>query len=122
MRRPGKREPLPRPPIADVLVEIGARADEIPTGYGWVRMRCPFHPDRVKSAAVNHDPETGGFVCHAHPDSCPSGDALKLLQTGLGLDFKQALERAREMSPDTGNRQAKSKRTRRASDLLKGMQ
>ena len=75
----------------------------------------------MASASVNHDPETGGFICHAYPDTCPSGDALKLLQTGLGLDFKEALERARNLSPEHGNRHSKQKRTRRASDLLKGM-
>lgn len=102
----------PKPPIAEVLKELGA--PDVPTGYGWVKMSCPFHEDRTPSAAVNH--ELDGFACH----SCGrKGDALKLLQTELRLSFPETVERASNLDPDSGNRQAKkTKRTRRASDLL----
>lgn len=103
---------LPRPPIADVLRDLGA--PDVPTGFGWVRMHCPFHEDRTKSASVNH--EIGGFACH----SCSRrGDGLKLLQTELGLDFREACERASVLDPEYGNRQSKRPK-RRPSDLLKG--
>lgn len=117
MKRKPKLPELPRPPIADVLRELGAT--DVPDGSGWVKMRCPFHgPDRTPSAAVNHDPDVGGFYCHA----CGrSGDGLKLLQTEGGLTFAEACKRARDLSPEGGNRQAKPVRKRRASDLLKGM-
>lgn len=115
--RRSHRDPLPKPEIADVLQELGAT--HVPTGYGWVRMRCPFHEDRTPSASVNHDPETGGFRCH----SCQRhGDGLKLLQDELGLSFTEALERASNLSPSPGNRRSKPTRRRRASDILKGDQ
>jgi hypothetical protein len=106
--------PIPRPPIAAVLVELGMSPASIPTGYGWVKLSCFAHEDRTPSAAVNH--ELDGFTCH----SCGrSGDALKLLQSELGLTFREACDRASNLDPDSGNRQARSKkRTRRASDLL----
>lgn len=113
-RRQFSRE-IPKPAIADVLTELGA--ESVPTGYGWVRMRCPFHEDRTPSAAVNHDAETGGFRCH----SCGRhGDGLKLLMTELGLSFPEACERASALSPCTTT--GRPVRKRRASDLLKGMQ
>lgn len=114
MPKPNFRE-IPKPPIADVLKELGA--EDVPTGYGWVRMHCPFHEDRTKSASVNH--ELNGFNCHG---CYIEGDGVKLFQTQLGLSFREACERASEMDPDYGNRQARKSPKRRASDLLKGMQ
>lgn len=109
-----QHEPLPRPPIAAVLKELTGQ--DVPTGMGWVRCSCPFHDDRTPSAAVNH--EIDGFVCH----SCSRrGDGLKLLQSELGLTFREARERASVLSGDSGNRQSRSPK-RRPSDLLKGMQ
>ena len=95
-----------------MLKELGAT--DVPTGFGWVRITCPFCDDTNGSAGVNH--EIDGFTCH----QCGrSGDALKLLQTVLGLTFREAVERASNLDPDSGNRQARTKkRTRRASDLL----
>lgn len=114
-RKHRRSEPLPRPAIADVLRELGAT--DVPTGFGWVRMRCPFCEDRGGSASVNH--ELDGFTCH----QCGRrGDALKLLQTELGLSFTEAVERASNLSPGSGNHQSRARRTRRASDLLKRMQ
>lgn len=114
MKRTRTLDPLPQPPIGDVLQELGA--ESVPTGYGWVRMRCPFHEDRTPSAAVNH--ELNGFRCH----SCGrSGDSLKLLQTEARLSFGEAVKRGSDLSPGTGNSRSKPKR--RPSDLLKrGMQ
>lgn len=111
-RRRQRFDEPPKPPIAEVLKELGA--EHVPTGYGWVRMTCPFCDDTNGSAGVNH--EIDGFTCH----QCGlSGDALKLLQTQLGLTFREACDRASNLSPDTGNGHSKkSKRTRRASDLL----
>lgn len=115
MRRSPRRydRELPKPAIADVLKELGA--DVVPTGYGWVRMVCPFCDDTNGSAAVNH--EVDAFTCH----QCgTSGDALKLLRNGLGVSsYREVLERASNLDPDSGNRQSrKARRTRRASDLL----
>jgi DNA primase len=110
-KRKERHSELPAFPISDILVELGA--ESVPTGFGWVRMHCPFHEDRTSSAAVNHDKQ--GFVCH----SCGRrGDGLKLLQSELGLSFIEALNRAKELT-GVGTGQRKSK-TRRASDLLKG--
>lgn len=113
MRRRTELE-IPRPPIAAVLAELtDIDEDDVPTGYGWVRMHCPFHEDRTASAAVNHDEDEGGFRCH----SCErKGDGLKLLQTELKLDFKEACDRARALGG--GSSKSKPKRKRRASDLL----
>lgn len=111
---PKRNRELPRPPIADVLRELGA--DDVPTGFGWVRMHCPFHEDRTKSASVNH--EVGGFACH----SCSrTGDGLKLLQSELGLSFAEATERAAALDPEYGNGHSRKSPKRRPSDLLKGM-
>jgi hypothetical protein len=110
--RKGRRhDPIPDFPIDQILRELGA--DDVPTGFGWVRICCPFHDDRTASAGVNH--EKGGFRCH----SCGvGGDAIGLLQSQLGLTFKEALERAKEITGiSAGERKSK---TRRASDLLKG--
>lgn len=102
---------LPKPSIADVLKELGA--GDVPTGYGWVRIRCPFHEDRTPSAAVNH--ELDAFACH----SCGrKGDALKLLQTELSLSFREACERAAALLSGPGNGTSKRGK-RRPSDLLK---
>lgn len=104
---------IPHPPIAAVLRELTG-VENVPTGFGWVRMHCPFHEDRTPSASVNHDEEAGGFRCH----SCGRhGDPLKLLQQELGLDFKEACDRARALGGGSSEGTRK-KRTRRASDLL----
>lgn len=110
-RSRGARPELPRPDIADVLRDLTG-VEDVPTGYGWVRMRCPFHEDRTPSAAVNH--EAGGFNCH----SCGrKGDALKLLQTELNISFTEAVEKARNLAGGTpGTPKA---RKRRRSELLR---
>lgn len=70
---------------------------------------------------MNHDPETGGFVCHSN-DQCPRGDALKLLQVGLGLEFREAVKRASDLSGTSGNGHSRTAKKRRPSDILKGNQ
>ena len=109
--RKRKHDELPALPIEPILLELGA--DHVPTGFGWIRMRCPFHDDTSASAAVDH--ERNAFRCHG----CDvRGDSLKLLQTQLGLSFIEALDRAKELTGvQPGQRKSK---TRRASDLLKG--
>lgn len=106
------RDPIPDFPIAAILAELGA--EDIPTGFGWVRCRCPFHDDRTASAGVNHD--KGRFRCH----SCDvGGDGLELLMTQLGLTFKDALQRASELTGiEAGRQMTRKAKTRRASDLL----
>lgn len=65
--------------IARVLDHCGA--DYVPDGYGWRKMRCPFHDDREASAAVNVD--AGAFTCHA----CGvRGDGYSLIRHHLGVD------------------------------------
>lgn len=90
--------------------------DDVPTGFGWVRAKCPFHDDRTASASVNH--ELQGFACMA----CGvTGDAIKLLQDQLGLTFREALEKARYLSGDetpTRGSGGKPPKRRRSSDLF----
>lgn len=104
---------LPHPAIEAVLQEILGSEVDVPTGFGWVRMHCPFHEDRTASASVNHDPDEGGFKCY----SCHrKGDAIKMLQVELGLDFKEAVGRAKRLAG--GSTTNKTVRKRRPSDLL----
>jgi len=110
-RRRKVHEPLPDIPIALVLEALVPGCD-VPTGFGWVRLHCPFHQDRTPSAGVNHD--VNGFRCF----SCErQGDSLKLYQTERGLSFKEALDSLGNL---TGIRTDKTvTRKRRSSDLLK---
>lgn len=103
---------MPSPSITEVLALLtGCAPGDIPSGNGWVRMRCPFHEDRTPSASVNLD--LNGFVCH----SCSRrGDGLKLLQSELGLSFREAANKAEEL----GGVANKARPKRRPSDLLKG--
>lgn len=106
-----RRRELPRPAIADVLRELTG-VEHIPTGYGWVRMSCPWHDDRTPSAAVNH--ELAAFNCH----SCGrKGDALKLLQNELRVSFPEAAKRAEVLAGTTSPKM--KRRDRRPSELLK---
>lgn len=110
----GRRGSLPRgvpkPAISEVLAVVaGVSPDDIPTGGGWVRMHCPFHTDRIPSASVNHD--INRFRCF----SCDrDGDGLDLLQRELRLDFREAVDRARQLDSTTTEDRPKP----RASDLL----
>lgn len=109
--RPKPQESIP---IGPTLQYLGA--EYVPTGHGWVRMKCPFHEDRNASASVNH--ESNGFQCHAN---CGSGDAVKLLVEQGGLSHREAFAKARElagMEPNSGGKPQAKKR--RASDILSG--
>lgn len=100
-------------PIEPILRELGC--DDVPTGSGWVRIKCPFHDDHTASASVNHD--LNAFRCH----TCDvSGDAIKLLKERLGMTFCQAKARAELLTGVKTNGKGKPKHKRRASDLLLG--
>lgn len=101
---------VPKPPISEVLAAVtGIPADSVPTGTGWVRMHCPFHSDRVPSASVNHDSQR--FRCF----SCDrDGDGLDLLMNEQGLDWREAVDRAKQLGGTTERRS----RRRRRSALL----
>ena len=110
-RKVRHREPLPDFDIATVLEALVPGCD-IPTGFGWVRLHCPFHDDRTASAGVNHD--VNGFYCF----SCGrSGDSLKLYQQERGLSFKEALSALENLTNIRTDKPAGKKR--RSSDLLK---
>lgn len=105
------RQPLPKPAITDVLKHLTDNVADIPAGYGWVRIHCPFHKDATPSAAVNH--QLAAFACH----SCSrTGDGLKLLQTELGMSFREACDVARSLCGD--RRAAPGTHSSRFSDLL----
>ena len=73
-------------PIAEVLAIL--TDSSIPTGYGWVRMHCPFHSDRVMSASVNH--QLNAFVCYG----CGvKGNSYSLLRSQQRLTHSETLER-----------------------------
>lgn len=83
------------PPIAEVLKHYGADLTHVPE-VGWHDMRCPFsdghaNGDRTKSARVNL--AEGAFACMA----CGvKGDAWALIKDREGLDFRGALDFARD--------------------------
>lgn len=104
---------LPKFPITDILISFGADKFDIPEGYGWLKMKCPFHPDSTASAAVNHELEA--FICHG----CGvSGDGLKLLQEQGHLEFMDALKRAKEITGIEGESSKGGSRKRRRSSRL----
>lgn len=89
--------------IAAILAHYGA--DNVPEGYGatWRKMLCPFHPDRVASAAVNE--ELDSFSCLA----CGvKGNVITLIMDREGCDARTAHDRATEIagvesdSPESG--------------------
>lgn len=91
-----RREPVPSYSIGDVLRYLGA--EDVPTGRGWLRMRCvsPAHADRTPSAAVNHD--VNGYACFP----CElSGDGLKLVMILEGVTFREALRICEEVAGGT---------------------
>lgn len=112
-----RRDPVPRFPVAPIIVELtGCDPADIPTGFGWVRMRCPFHDDNDPSAAVNHDLQ--GFECKG----CHvKGDAVKLLQTQSHLPFREALAKAEYLTGQTRSEGSSSPtgKKRRASDIFR---
>lgn len=76
--------------IAVTLIHYGAK--NIPSGYGWKQIRCPFHNDRMASASVNT--EINGFRCHG----CEvSGDPIKIIRSQEGISFKEAIAFANDV-------------------------
>lgn len=81
--------------IAAYLDYIGAAVPA--KGYGWRKIKCPFHLDTHASAGVNFDENK--FKCHA----CGvGGDIYDLIMHKEGGNYSEALEFAEAISP-TGN-------------------
>jgi len=78
-------------PISRLLSHYGAK--QVPTGSGWRKINCPFHPDRHASATVNND--VNAFNCFA----CEvSGDLYKIIMIQEGINFREAKSRAEEIT------------------------
>src|SRR5882672_3577633 len=78
--------------IAEVLESYGA---DVPRGYGWKALRCPFHPDSRASASVHIG--DGLFKCHA----CDiKGNAVQVIMRHEGVSYADAVERAQSLSRD----------------------
>lgn len=97
--------------IASVLRYYGA--DDVPEGYRWRGIRCPFHHDTRASGRVNT--ELGAFACLG----CGvKGDAISLIMQREGVDYPRAIERytiiTGEALPDLP-RPTTGKRRRRVS-------
>jgi hypothetical protein len=66
-------------------------------GFGWQRMRCPFHDDSHASAAIHY--ERNAFYCQV----CAwGGGALTVIMRWEGKDLAGAIEVA-ESIPGAGN-------------------
>ena len=89
--------------IADYLEYVGAAVPA--RGYGWRKIKCPFHADSHASAGVNFDENR--FKCHA----CGvGGDVYDLIMYKEGGNYREAVKFAEAISPtgDTGIRKAHS--------------
>jgi len=75
--------------IETVIEKIGGQVSW--SGYSdWKKVLCPFHDDRVPSAAAN--PIAGAFICHA----CGvKGDVIAIAQEHL---IRQRTESAPEVT------------------------
>lgn len=99
-------------PVAPIVRELtGVDVYEPMEGETrWKKISCPWHEDRTPSASIRWL----GFYCF----SCErEGDAIKLLEKELGLDFLAAKSRAEEI---TGSKSRQSGRKRRRSSELLG--
>jgi DNA primase len=73
--------------IADVLEHYGADLTRV-LDYGWRKVCCPFHDDKIASASVNLG--TGAFACHA----CNvHGDVLSTIARAEGFGTVQEPDR-----------------------------
>lgn len=90
--------PVPKFPIREVLVALGADPHSIPTGYGWKKLSCPFHGvDKNPSATVNT--QLNAFCCF----TCElKGDAIALVRRVNHCDFQTALRFCEESVGETG--------------------
>jgi hypothetical protein len=81
--------------IAAYLEFIGAAVPNV--GYGWRKIKCPFHEDKTASAGINFDEQR--FKCHG----CGvGGDVYDLIMYKEGGNYSEALKFAETISP-TGN-------------------
>ena len=81
--------------IAAYLEFVGAAVPSV--GYGWRKIKCPFHEDGHASAGINFDEER--FKCHG----CGvGGDVYDLIMYKEGGNYSEALKFAETISP-TGN-------------------
>ena len=96
--------------IKDYLIYIGA---QIPSdGYGWRKIKCPFHNDKHASAGVNYDENR--FKCHG----CGvGGDVYDLIMYKEGGNYREAIKFAENISP-TGNSRVRPTHT--SSSRLSG--
>jgi hypothetical protein len=81
--------------IAAYLEFVGAAVPSV--GYGWRKIKCPFHEDGHASAGINFDEQR--FKCHG----CGvGGDVYDLIMYKEGGNYSEALKFAETISP-TGN-------------------
>jgi hypothetical protein len=81
--------------IAAYLEFVGAAVPSV--GYGWRKIKCPFHEDGHASAGINFDEQR--FKCHG----CGvGGDVYDLIMYREGGNYSEALKFAETISP-TGN-------------------
>src|SRR6476646_9258786 len=104
----GGPDDFPVYPIGPVLETFGGQP--VVEGYGWKPYRCPFHKDSDASASVNTQKQV--FNCHASGD-CPSGNAVQVIKEWEGLTYREAVQRAAEISGESvGNVRSPSGRGR----------
>jgi DNA primase len=89
--------------IADYLQYIGATLPAV--GYGWRKIKCPFHDDGHASAGINFDDNR--FKCHG----CGvGGDVYDLIMYKEGGNYREAVKFAEAISL-TGNTTVHKKHT-----------
>lgn len=92
----------------DIVALLDSWGFETPNSArsGWVPVRCGFHDDRTRSAAVNAD--EGRFHCFA----CGvQGDAYDLVQHKDGTGFRDAVSILGAPIDSPGERRAKRRYT-----------
>jgi len=78
--------------IAAYLEFVGAAVPNV--GYGWRKIKCPFHEDGHASAGINFDEQR--FKCHG----CGvGGDVYDLIMYKEGGNYSEALKFAETISP-----------------------
>ena len=89
--------------IAEYLQYIGATLPAV--GYGWRKIKCPFHEDGHASAGINFDENR--FKCHG----CGvGGDVYDLIMYKEGGNYSEAVKFATAISL-TGNTTVHKKHT-----------
>lgn len=79
-------------------------------GYGERSARCPVHDDSHASASINRT--KGVFNCHACGGS---GNAVHIVMSREGYDYRQALEFIRGLGVSTELKAAPTRTPRRGS-------